>query len=109
MEALFVYGTLHEAEVQLRLIGRTISSEADCLRGYERNFSLLPPYPVAMPAENAEIQGYVLLVTAEELAKFDIYETEAYQRIRVSLQSGRQAWVYIGNPAWFEENSLNPE
>ena len=102
MELLFVYGTLHEPEVQLRLIGRTLASSVDNLSGYERNFSLLPPYPVAMPSENSSIQGHVLEVTPEELAQFDIYETEAYQRIRVNLQSGKNAWVYIGNMAWFE-------
>jgi gamma-glutamylcyclotransferase (GGCT)/AIG2-like uncharacterized protein YtfP len=101
MELLFVYGTLHEPDVQIRLIGRTVPSETDSLRGYERNFNLLPPYPVAMPAENSEIHGHILEIRAEELVIFDIYETQAYQRIRVNLQSGREAWVYIGNPEYF--------
>lgn len=101
MEKLFVYGTLHEPEVQIRLIGHIVPSVPETLCGYERDFSLLPPYPVAMPAENSEIQGHVLEITAEELDLFDIYETAAYKRIRVMLQSGREAWVYIGNPDYF--------
>jgi gamma-glutamylcyclotransferase (GGCT)/AIG2-like uncharacterized protein YtfP len=101
LELLFVYGTLHEPAVQIRLIGHTVPSEPDTLGGYERDFSLLPPYPVAMPAENSEIDGHVLEITAEELILFDIYETEAYQRIRVTLQSGKEAWVYIADMEWF--------
>jgi gamma-glutamylcyclotransferase (GGCT)/AIG2-like uncharacterized protein YtfP len=101
MENLFVYGSLHEPEVQLRLIGRLLESSPDRLEGYERNMSLLPPYPVAMPKEAAEIQGHVLQVTTEELVLFDIYETTAYERIRVRLVSGNEAWVYIGNPSYF--------
>lgn len=101
MESLFVYGTLHEPAVQLRLIGRLIESHPDTLSGFERTTHLLPPYPVAMPTENAEIQGHVLQITPEELVQFDIYETDYYQRIRVQLQSGKEAWVYIGNPARF--------
>ena len=101
MEKLFVYGTLHEPEVQLRLIGRLLESRPDCLEGYEVNMSLLPPYPVAMLKESSEIQGHVLQISPEELAAFDIYETDAYTRIRVRLTSGAEAWVYIGNPAHF--------
>jgi gamma-glutamylcyclotransferase (GGCT)/AIG2-like uncharacterized protein YtfP len=101
MELLFVYGTLYEPEVQLLLIGRLLDSYPDTLRGYERTTHLLPPYPVAMPDENNEIHGYVLQVTSAELAQFDIYETEDYQRIHVRLVSGTEAWVYIGNPARF--------
>ena len=104
MEKLFVYGTLHEPEVQIRLIGHTVPSEPDVLFGYERDFSLLPPYPVAMPVENSVLQGHILDITAEELGLFDIYETAAYKRIRVTLQSSREAWVYIGNPEYFATN-----
>ena len=102
MELLFVYGTLHEPAIQLELIGRVLASRPDSLDGYERNLSLLPPYPVAMPAQNEQIMGHVLEISLEELSQFDIYETEAYQRIRVKLASGIETWVYIGNPSYFE-------
>jgi gamma-glutamylcyclotransferase (GGCT)/AIG2-like uncharacterized protein YtfP len=101
MEKLFVYGTLQEPEVQLRLIGRFLEGHPDTLSGYERNSKLLAPYPVAMPNNHAEIHGHVLEVTSAELAQFDIYETEDYQRIPITLASGTEAWVYIGNPARF--------
>lgn len=104
MEKLFVYGSLHEPEVQIRLVGRTIESKPDSLKGYERDFSLLPPYPVALPAEKSIIQGHILEITSEELAQFDIYETEAYDRIRVTLESGTETWVYVGNLDWFRQN-----
>ena len=100
MEALFVYGTLQESHVQERLIGRTIEGQSDELRGYRRDWTLLPPYPVAMPSEpEGHIRGTVLEVTGDELEIMDIYEGLCYVRIKVILLSGREAWVYIGNSA----------
>ena len=41
-------------------------------------------------------QGTVLEVTDDELAKADAFEAPAqYERIQVSLASGKQAWVYV--------------
>lgn len=104
MESLFVYGTLYDPQIQMQLIGRTVESQPDTLHGYGRNFDLLPPYPVAMPQENGTIEGYVLQITSEELAFFDIYETNAYQRSCVQLASGLETWVYLGNPTYFTPN-----
>jgi len=98
MEALFVYGTLRETHVQERLIGRIVEGQSDELQGYRRDWVLLPPYPVAMPAAPEEhIRGTVLEVTQDELEAMDIYEGICYLRIKVILLSGREAWVYVGN------------
>lgn len=103
MENLFVYGTLREAHIQERLIGRIIENpSSDELQGYRRNWTLVAPYPVAMPSEADEhISGLVLQVSEDELAAMDTYEGDAYVRVRLILMSGTEAWVYIGNPAMF--------
>jgi gamma-glutamylcyclotransferase (GGCT)/AIG2-like uncharacterized protein YtfP len=102
MEALFVYGTLREAHVQERLIGRIIEGQSDELGGYRRDWTLLPPYAVAMPCEATEhIRGLVLEISQAELETMDIYEGIAYVRVQVTLISGREVWVYIGNSALF--------
>jgi gamma-glutamylcyclotransferase (GGCT)/AIG2-like uncharacterized protein YtfP len=43
------------------------------------------------------ITGAVFLLTQEELAATDAYETDAYARVEVTLESGRQAWVYVAS------------
>ena len=102
-ETLFVYGTLHDPRVQKILLGRTLASRPDVLPRYRRNLELFPPYPVAMPDESASINGWVLKVTAKELEKLDHYEGENYVRVRVTLASGSDAWVYRGNPVVYDE------
>ena len=99
METLFVYGTLYEPDVQQRLIGRTISGQPDSLAGYSSNTTLLDPYPVAIPEDGANMTGFVLRVTTDELVLLDEYEGDCYLRIKVWLQSGLEAWVYVVNPA----------
>lgn len=102
MEALFAYGTLRETHVQQRLIGRTIEGQSDTLQGYHQDWSLLPPYAVAMPCEQDKVlHGVVLHLTEDELETIDNYEGIAYIRVRLFLLSGTEAWVYIGNPAIF--------
>lgn len=104
MENLFVYGTLQDETVQQNLIGRIVRGKSDTLVGYAIHSDLMPPYPVAMPADKATIQGIVLSVSADELSKLDAYEGECYLRVRVYLQSGQDAWVYVGNPACYPDN-----
>lgn len=97
MEKLFVYGTLRDPAMQLRLVGRTLEGVSDSVRGFRRY--QLPAYPVALPDKQHTLDGLVLTITAEELAVFDRYEGPTYRRIRVSLVSGGEAWLYQGDPA----------
>lgn len=106
MEKLFVYGTLQDVLVQQSLIGRIVRGVPDTLNGYTIHLDLMPPYPVAMPAKNSSIQGQILNVSSDELAKLDAYEGECYVRIHVSLLSGYETWVYIGNPACYPDDSI---
>lgn len=99
MEALFVYGTLQDHNVQQQVIGRTIQSIPDALTGYKKDSVTINrrSYPILVPGSTAKepIQGRVLLLSQEELSKTDGYETDAYQRSNVKLKSGTMAWVYL--------------
>ncbi len=52
---------------------------------------------MAVPTGSASdrVPGMVFEVTAEELASADAYEDADYRRIRVTLASGREAWLYV--------------
>ena len=98
MENLFVYGTLHDPKVQLLLIGRTVPSIPAVLLKYRRDIELFPPYPVAVSDADSYINGWLIRVTEQELVKLDEYEGENYIRIRVTLATGIEAWVYTASP-----------
>lgn len=98
MEDLFVYGSLREPDMQKKVIGRIASSEKDVLEGFRRSTVELEgtTYPIIFPDPNggSPIEGFILSLTSEELKRVDEYETDAYQRKRVILKSGRNAWIY---------------
>lgn len=96
MESLFVYGTLQDADVQQRVIGRLVAGSADVLDGYRKAQISLGGnvYPFAVLDAADSISGQVLDVTADELVAMDAYEGDEYRRVQVVLRSGRRAWVY---------------
>lgn len=108
---LFSYGTLQLPEVQLANYGRLLDGQPDVLLGY----ALVPleigdphvvrisgkaVHTIACATGDAEnrVRGVVFEVTLEELAATDRYETDAYGRIEVTLESGLAAFVYVGPP-----------
>lgn len=106
--ALFSYGTLRQAEVQLATYGRLVETEADVLTGYVLARILIDDphvvslsgksvHTIAQPTGSAadRIDGVVLLLTEDELRATDEYETDAYARTEVILASGRRAFVYV--------------
>jgi Gamma-glutamyl cyclotransferase, AIG2-like len=48
------------------------------------------------------IEGTVFEVSAEELLVADKYEPDNYQRIKVVLESGREAWIYIADEQYMK-------
>jgi gamma-glutamylcyclotransferase (GGCT)/AIG2-like uncharacterized protein YtfP len=106
--ALFSYGTLQQREVQLATCGRALDGEPDALAGYR-----LAPLDIDDPAvveisgqavhmiaratgDPADrIKGILFRLTPAELAATDAYETSAYARIEVTLESGKTAWAYV--------------
>ena len=99
LELLFVYGTLKEPVVQQDVIGRLIAGIPAILEGYKMsNISINGTfYPNLIPMTEGLIEGLLLTVTLEELELIDQYETEAYQRLKLLLKNGQEAWVYIAN------------
>ncbi|MCK0744993.1 gamma-glutamylcyclotransferase family protein [Chromohalobacter nigrandesensis] len=87
---VFVYGTLRYAPIRWLIMGRAGTATPATLRGYTRDELDISP------AANAQVDGYTLSVTNDELKKLDRYEHlgERYRRINVKLASGQSAWVY---------------
>jgi gamma-glutamylcyclotransferase (GGCT)/AIG2-like uncharacterized protein YtfP len=107
-EALFSYGTLQDEKVQRAVFGRAVTSEPDAIVGYKLvpvkiesqeavAISGIAVHTILEPAgrDAAPIEGVLLSITPAELARADAYESAEYKRIRVSLRSGAQAWVYV--------------
>ena len=106
--ALFTYGTLQQREVQLATYGRELAGEPDALLGYRLEpLAIDDPDVVAISGKavhtiarrtgdaDDRIPGAVLMLTEAELEATDAYETSAYSRVEVRLESGRYAWVYV--------------
>lgn len=94
----------------MELFGRTLQGLADLLRGYKtatieiRDESFLSKGEekyqqtlIATTDKNDIIKGTVLEITAEELLLADTYEPDNYKRIKVVLDSGKEAWIYIAS------------
>lgn len=95
-EDLFVYGTLKDPQVQIRVLGRRVRGMADRLPDYKKSTIRLSgrQFPIVKPEEGNSVEGLVIAVTPTELIQIDHYEGRAYQRQKVTLASGRSAWVY---------------
>lgn len=108
-EPLFSYGTLQDEAVQRRLFGRRLEGSADALAGFRMEWleqrdpaavaaSAIERHPVVHPSGTPEdrVPGTLLQLTPDELARADAYEADDYRRVRVTLASGRSAWLYVG-------------
>lgn len=106
--ALFSYGTLQKREVQLANYGRLLEGLPDVLTGYRlESIAIADPdvvevsglavHAIARPTGNSidRIDGMLFLITEDELAATDEYESAHYARVGVVLESGRAAYVYV--------------
>jgi gamma-glutamylcyclotransferase (GGCT)/AIG2-like uncharacterized protein YtfP len=107
-EFLFSYGTLQKEKVQLELFGRLLDGTKDILEGYqlasieikdqaflakgEEQYQL-----TAIPSNNNAdlIEGTVFEISEADLILADVYEPNNYEKTRVTLQSGKEAWIYV--------------
>ena len=107
-ENLFSYGTLQKDKVQLKLFGRLLNGTKDALKGYKlskleiKDESVLSTseqkyHLIASPSNNKDdtIEGIVLQISDEELLIADEYELDDYKRVKVVLESGKEAWIYV--------------
>ena len=114
---LFSYGTLRQPDVQLATFGRLLGGREASVMGYRLEWlTITDPaviatsgsdrHPVLIATEAtgessvegpvaASVAGTVFEITAEELAAADEYEVDDYRRVRVPLDSGEAAWVYV--------------
>jgi hypothetical protein len=109
MPLLFSYGTLQQDDVQLSTFGRKLSGEKDALPRFEPSLVRIEdPRVVAKLGRThhdnvtfngnskSRVTGTVFEVTEDELAKADKFEAAFfYKRASVTLESGKQAWIYI--------------
>lgn len=107
-EWLFSYGTLQKEKVQIELFGRIFLRSPDVLRGYkvatieitDEGFLSKGEEKDQLTAiiskdKNDIIKGTVLELIKEELLLADKYEPDNYKRIKVTLESGKEAWLYV--------------
>lgn len=89
-QKVFVYGTLTYAPVRWLVYGRSGNPAPALLTGFERQGLDLNP------DDNAQVKGLTLEVNPSELSRLDRYERLGvrYERIRIRLADGQQAWVY---------------
>lgn len=108
MQRLFSYGTLRNPQVQQDTFGRLLECKEDFLSGYQLSqLQITDPKVLASSGEqfhpmisftgdNAhKVSGVRVKITEQELQAADAYEVDDYKRVRVTLDSGVAAWVYV--------------
>ena len=99
-EYLFTYGTLQDEMIQAVVYSRRLTGSEDVLRGFRiSDEKVAGAYPVIIKTDNSEdsVSGVVYMITNNELIKTDAYEGVAYKRIKVTLASGIESWVYLAS------------
>lgn len=94
---VFTYGTLQDEEIQLGVFSRLLSGTQDTLSKYKiATQKVANQYPTLEHTKNEQdkITGKIYTLSPEELKKADAYEGAAYERIEITLVSGKKAWVY---------------
>ena len=106
-EYLFSYGTLQKEQVQLALFGRALTGDRDILKGFRRDAIEITDELFLSKGEEKEqtiavhsddlndlIEGMAFELSMEEISIADKYEPLDYKRVKVKLESGKEAWVY---------------
>jgi gamma-glutamylcyclotransferase (GGCT)/AIG2-like uncharacterized protein YtfP len=101
---VFVYGTLRFAPLRWVVMGRAGESEPAVLEDFRREGLDLAEAP------GKRVEGEVIEVSAQELARLDRYERLGlrYERVRLRLADGREVWVYrrLADEAAMEDAQL---
>jgi hypothetical protein len=105
---LFSYGTLQLPYVQMANFGRLLDGVSDTLIGYLVDHIEIKDADVLAQSEQRfhpilrytgkmldEVKGIAFAVCELDVERADRYEVADYQRVAVTLLSGREAWVYV--------------
>jgi gamma-glutamylcyclotransferase (GGCT)/AIG2-like uncharacterized protein YtfP len=111
-ENLFSYGTLQNERIQMKLFGRLLNGRKDILTGYKTSVIEIKDKLFLSKSEQKEqltavftnnkndfIEGTVFEISEEELFSADKYEPDNFNRLKVELESGKNAWVYAADEA----------
>ena len=113
MPIVFSYGALQEAEVQRATFGRLLEGREDELPGFERALVAIEDASIRQRLgrthhdnvlvsedSNNRVRGTALHLSEQELVRADAFEAPyLYSRVEATLASGKQAWVYMRDPA----------
>lgn len=104
---LFSYGTLRQPEVQRAVFGRELDSQPDALPGFVvDSVPIVDPaviaasgsdrHPILRRVDGAPpVPGAALAIRESDLGPADRYEADDYERVTVTLASGRRAFAYV--------------
>jgi Gamma-glutamyl cyclotransferase, AIG2-like len=105
---LFSYGTLQLPHVQLANFGRLLDGLHDSLVGYVIDqIEIKDPDVLAQSGQrfhpilrytgqmHDHVTGTAFAVNDFDLDRADRYEVDEYERVQVTLLSGRIGWVYV--------------
>ena len=75
-------------EIFSAVVGETLASAPALLRGWRRQAIRHETYPAATPSASAQIEGVVWFnVSAQAVARLDLFETQAYIREQVQVET----------------------
>jgi hypothetical protein len=100
MPRLFSYGSLQQPAVQMAIFGRLLAGGRDALVGFEwqdvRHGDKQLANVIRSARADSRVSGTTFEVTDTELAAADVHErSDTYTRIRATVGSGGEAWVYV--------------
>jgi len=97
MEPIFVFGNLMDDNVQFAAFGRRAEFVYDTLFDYKKEGIRINGSTSSniVPARGHSLAGSILYLTPEEVKILENKFGPAYRKIRVRLNSGREAWTYI--------------
>lgn len=93
---LFAYGTLLDENIQKNILGRLVKGTPDHLLGYRKTMRRFSSgtYPDLTHDSTCEVDGQVFDLSADELERCDRYEGDEYRRVKLTLKSGVEVFVY---------------
>ncbi|MCC4906688.1 gamma-glutamylcyclotransferase family protein [Microbacterium sp. cx-59] len=110
-QLLFAYGTLLRPTTQLDVFGRLVHADDDILPGYALRYcdgedprAADPTAHTVLPllrptgSELDKVPGQLLHLSPDELDAADEFQVPLYRRARVTVASGRRAWLYLRRP-----------